>query len=61
MAVETILVYILEAWFATPFSISFPIEIFEISIESGPNTTHFGEPVCVIWYTDKKFVAKEGT
>ena len=53
--------YSLEAWFATPFAIIFPVEIYEISTESGPNTTYFGGPVCVIWYTDKKFVAKERT
>ena len=51
----------MEAWFATPFTIIFPAEIFEISNESGPNTTHFGGLVCVIWYTDNEFAAKEGT
>ena len=35
--------YALEAWFITPFAMSFPVEIYEISIESGPNTPHFGE------------------
>ena len=53
--------YALEAWFATPFPIIFPIEIFDISTELGPNTSHFGVLVCVIWYTYKKFAAKEGT
>ena len=37
--------YALEAWFATPFTIIFLDEICEISTESGPNTTHFGELV----------------
>ena len=37
--------YALEAWFATPFAIKFPIEISYISTESRSNTTHFGESV----------------
>ena len=53
--------YALEAWFATPFAIIFPIEIYKISTESGPNTTRFGGLVCVIWYTNNKFIAREGT
>ena len=53
--------YALEAWFAKPFAISFLVEISNISTESGPNTTCFVGLVCVIWYIDKKFEAKEGT
>ena len=37
--------YALEAWFAIPFTINFSVELSEISIESGLNTTHFGQRV----------------
>ena len=37
--------YVLEAWFATAFSISFPVEISGISTNLVSNTTHFGYPV----------------
>ena len=37
--------YALEALFAAPFTMMFPIEIFVISTESGPNITRFGEPI----------------
>ena len=37
--------YALEAWFSKPFAISFPLDISKISIDSGENTTHFGETV----------------
>ena len=53
--------YALEAWFVTPFAMMNLVEIYVISTKSGPNTTHFGEPVCVIWYTYNKLAAKEGT
>ena len=37
--------YALEALFATPFTIVFPVEISIISIVLGPNITRFGEPM----------------
>ena len=53
--------YSYEVWFATPFAIIFLVDISEISTKSGPNTTRFGGLVCVIWYTNNKFAAKEST
>ena len=35
----------LEAWFATPFSIIFLVDISDIPTTSRPNTTRFGEVV----------------
>ena len=37
--------YALKEWFATPFTIIFPVEISDMSIESGSNITCFGESI----------------
>ena len=53
--------YALEEWYVIPFVIVFPVEIYVISTELRPNTTFFGKPMWVIWYTDNKFATREGT
>ena len=58
---ESVRIHVLETWFATPFAIIFLVEISVTSTNSRPNTTHFGESICVILYTYNKFAAKEGT
>ena len=53
--------YALKAWFAAPFTIRFPVDIFEIYTKSGWNMARFGEPVWVIKDTKNIFSAMEDT
>ena len=49
--------YTFEIWFATPL----PLKISVISTSSGENMTFLGDPMWVIWYTDKRLEARPGT